>query len=209
MKKIYFLLVGYNTIEQTELYHFLTDLHLSFNYAAVQNVAEAKSFLLEHKVDFIISHPKTTEYMNFIDLIRQNTSIGIIKPSFAAGLLSKRKLVNADIDSPYGTICREIGVIQYAGLEIYPALRCVIVCGQQISLTPTEYDIFLLLASKPKRVLTYEMITDIVWHENYSFYSRKVISNHISNIKKKIRAITNAHQYIVSVHSVGYKFIPE
>ena len=81
MKKIYFLLVGYNIIEQTELCHFLTDLHLSFNYAAVQNVAEAKSFLLEHRVDFIISHPKTTEYMNFIDLIRQNTSIGIIKPS--------------------------------------------------------------------------------------------------------------------------------
>lgn len=209
MKKISFLFVGYNTTEQTELCHFLTGLHLSFNYTDVQNVAEAQSFLLEHKVDFIISHPKTTEFMSFIDLIRQNTSIGIIKPSFAACLLSKRKLVNTDIDSLYGTIFREIRVIQYAGLEIYPALRCVIVCGQQISLTPTEYDIFLLLASKPKRVLTYEMITDIVWHENYSFYSRKVISNHISNIKKKIRAITNAHQYIVSVHGVGYKFIPE
>mgnify|MGYP000181172360 CR=1 FL=1 len=209
MKKFYFLFVGYNTIEETKLCRFLTAFHLPFHYAAVQNVAEAQSFLLEHKVDFIISHPQTTEFMNFIDLIKQNTAIGIIKPFFATDLLSRSKLENRDIDGPHGTIYHEIGAVRYAGLEIYPASRCVIVCGQQISLTPTEYDIFLLLASSPKRVFTYEIITDIIWHENYSFYSRKVISNHISNIKKKIRTITNAHQYIVSVHGIGYKFILE
>lgn len=92
MKKFYFLFVGYNTIEETKLCRFLTAFHLPFHYAAVQNVAEAQSFLLEHKVDFIISHPQTTEFMNFIDLIKQNTAIGIIKPFFATDLLSRSKL---------------------------------------------------------------------------------------------------------------------
>ena len=48
-----------------------------------------------------------------------------------------------------------------------------------------------------------------VWHEDYAFYSRKVISNHISNIKKKIRVISDSHKYIVSVYGIGYKFDPD
>ena len=53
------------------------------------------------------------------------------------------------------------------------------------------------------------MIVDLVWHEDYAFYSRKVISNHISNIKKKIRVISDSHKYIVSVYGIGYKFDPD
>ena len=59
------------------------------------------------------------------------------------------------------------------------------------------------------RVFTYEMIVDLVWHEDYTFYSRKAISNHISNIKKKIRVISSSHGYIVSVYGIGYKFDPD
>ena len=53
------------------------------------------------------------------------------------------------------------------------------------------------------------MIVDLVWHEDYAFYSRKVISNHISNIKKKIRVISDSHKYIVSVYGISYKFGPD
>ena len=53
------------------------------------------------------------------------------------------------------------------------------------------------------------MIVDLVWHEDYTLYSRKAISNHISNIKKKIRFISDSHGYIVSVYGIGYKFDPD
>lgn len=87
--------------------------------------------------------------------------------------------------------------------------RSVEVCGFPLKLTAKEFDIFALLVLNAKRVFTYEMITDFVWHEDFTFYSRKVISNHISNIKKKIHAITNAREYIISVYGVGYKFDPD
>lgn len=46
----------------------------------------------------------------------------------------------------------------------------------------------------------------IVWHEDCTFYSRKAIHNHISNVKKKLRTVASEQQCIVSVHGVGYKF---
>ena len=58
----------------------------------------------------------------------------------------------------------------------------------------------------PKRVFTYEMLLDLVWHENYTYYSRKAINNHVSNLRKKIRIAPDLPDYVKSVYGVGYKF---
>lgn len=50
------------------------------------------------------------------------------------------------------------------------------------------------------------MIMDIIWKEDCNGYSRKAIHKHISNIKKKINAISPNYNSIVSIHGVGYKF---
>ena len=99
--------------------------------------------------------------------------------------------------------------IKVGDLRLYPEYRFASIHERENTLTAKEFDILSLLASNPKRVFTYEMIVDLVWHEDYTFYSRKAISNHISNIKKKIRVISASHGYIVSVYGVGYKFDPD
>lgn len=43
--------------------------------------------------------------------------------------------------------------------------RLVTVRGQIIPLTVKEFEIFALLILNPKRVFTYEMLLDLVWHE--------------------------------------------
>ena len=67
--------------------------------------------------------------------------------------------------------------------------RYVSIRGQEIELTAKEFDILALLVENPKRVFTYEMIMDIVWHEDYDYYSRKAINNHVSNLRRKLRYI--------------------
>lgn len=84
--------------------------------------------------------------------------------------------------------------------------RLVTVRGQMISLTVKEFDILALLIQNPKRVFTYEMPLDLVWHENYTYYSRKAINNHVSNLRKKIRIAPDLPDYVKSVYGVGYKF---
>ena len=84
--------------------------------------------------------------------------------------------------------------------------RSVCVAGRTIGLTAKEFDILALLAMHSKRVFTYEMITELVWKEEYATYSRKAIINHISNLRKKLKISPDTPDYIKSVHSVGYKF---
>lgn len=97
-------------------------------------------------------------------------------------------------------------IITYGELSFCLEHRSVEVCGQEVELTAKEFDILALLIMNPKRVFTYEMIIDIVWHEKYDFYSRKTVSNHVSNLRRKISASADASKRIKSVHGIGYKF---
>lgn len=84
--------------------------------------------------------------------------------------------------------------------------RTVYVKKKEINLTVKEFDILALLIMHPKRVFTYEMIMDLVWHEDYTFYSRKAVNNHVSNLRKKLKIAPDIPDYIKSVYGVGYKF---
>lgn len=96
--------------------------------------------------------------------------------------------------------------IQEGDLYFCLEQRLVTVRGQVIPLTVKEFDILALLIQNPKRVFTYEMLLDLVWHENYTYYSRKAINNHISNLRKKLRVASDLPDYVKSVYGVGYKF---
>ena len=71
--------------------------------------------------------------------------------------------------------------------ELYLCLehRTVRVRERMINLTSKEFDILALLIANPKRVFTYELITDLVWKEDCDFYSRKAIHNHISTVAQR------------------------
>ena len=92
--------------------------------------------------------------------------------------------------------------------ELYLCLehRTVRVRERIINLTSKEFDILTLLIANPKRVFTYELITDLVWKEDCDFYSRKAIHNHISKLRKKLRFEPDLPNYIESVAGIGYKF---
>ena len=78
--------------------------------------------------------------------------------------------------------------------------------SQVISLTVKEFDIFSLLIQHPGRVYSYEVILDLVWQEDYNYYSRKAVNNHISNLRRKIKVAPDVPAYVKSVYGVGYKF---
>jgi DNA-binding response OmpR family regulator len=84
--------------------------------------------------------------------------------------------------------------------------RLVTVREQEIYLTVKEFEILFLLASNPNRVLTYELIMDMVWHEDYTYCSRKAINNHVCNLRKKLKTEPGDPDYIKSVTGIGYKF---
>ena len=84
--------------------------------------------------------------------------------------------------------------------------RLVTVRGQVIPLTVKEFAIFSLLIQHPGRVYSYEVILDLVWQEDYNYYSRKAVNNHISNLRRKIKVAPDVPDYVKSIYGIGYKF---
>lgn len=113
--------------------------------------------------------------------------------------VSKTYGVQTVLDEPFTEI-------QMGGLYFCQEQRLVCIDEQVIELTAKEFDILALLITHPKRVFTYELIMELVWNEDYSYYSRKAVNNHVSNLRKKLKITPDSPDYIKSVVGVGYKF---
>lgn len=75
----------------------------------------------------------------------------------------------------------------------------------QITLTPTEYKVLILLAKNPNQVFSREYILDYIIGENEYVYDRTV-DTHIKNLRSKIENNSKNPTYIKTVRSIGYKF---
>lgn len=75
---------------------------------------------------------------------------------------------------------------------------------KDISLTPLEFSILVLLASHPGQVFSSEKIYETVWKEPYG-YSDNTVMVHIRNLREKLEVNPREPHYIKTVWGVGYK----
>lgn len=77
--------------------------------------------------------------------------------------------------------------------------------GEEVALTPNEFDILYTLAINKGNVLTRESLINKILGIDFDGYDR-TIDAHIKNIRKKIEENTRDPRYIITVMKVGYKF---
>jgi DNA-binding response OmpR family regulator len=88
-------------------------------------------------------------------------------------------------------------------LHIHLAERSVRLDGQEIDLTPKEYDLLVLLASHPGWVFKREVLLQQVWGDEYEGFDR-TIDNHMMRLRKKLGLVG---EKIETVWGVGYRFL--
>lgn len=89
-------------------------------------------------------------------------------------------------------------------LIIDNAKHTVTVKGKEIALTPLEFSIISLLASRPGQVFSAEKIYESVWKEPFG-YTDNTVMVHVRNIREKIESNPRKPQYLKTVWGVGYK----
>ncbi|WP_314172044.1 response regulator transcription factor [Streptomyces winkii] len=90
------------------------------------------------------------------------------------------------------------GILRLGELEIDHSQRRVRVTGEDVHLTPTEFDLLVCLAHSPRAVLSREQLLAEVWDWADASGTRTVDS-HIKALRRKIGA-----ERIRTVHGVGY-----
>ncbi len=98
----------------------------------------------------------------------------------------------------------EQSVIEADELEIDLASRTVRRAGEEVHLTPTEFDLLRLLARNRGRLMTHHDLLVAVWGSGYG-EDTQVLRGHIANLRRKIEP-PDGPRYIRTDPGVGYRF---
>src|SRR5262245_43563032 len=99
-------------------------------------------------------------------------------------------------------------VIQLGDIEINLERRQVLVMGEPVHLTPTEWDLVKLFATHPDKVLTDRTIMQAVWGSAYQAQSHS-LHVYAGRLRKKLEAQPGARRHLLTEPGVGYRFVTE
>lgn len=96
-------------------------------------------------------------------------------------------------------------LLMVGDIQIYPEKYEVIVRGENIDLTPKEFELLLYLVRRTGRILSREQLLNAIWNYDFSGETR-IVDVHISHLREKIEENTKKPEYIITARGFGYKF---
>ena len=218
--------------DENNIRHFVKTIFRTNKYQVVEakNLADAKLSFLSHSPDVVLLDLGLPDGdgMEFIKWIRNDFSTPIIVLS--ARTDEKDKIVALDagandyITKPFGigelqarvrvalrihqqnadrSLCNE-SHFKLGDMVIDYDKRHVLIGGENIKLTQTEYNIVALLAAHAGKVLTYTDIIKEIWKYSDSGSIKKLQVNMV-NIRKKMGIKPGDSKYIINELGVGYR----
>jgi len=127
------------------------------------------------------------------------------KPFSVLELIARVKALFRRQEAMGQNIRMEGGLISCHGLTIDPLAREVRLRGEQIELTPREFDLLYWFARHPGEVFSRLSLLDRVWGYQHEGYEHTV-NTHINRLRIKIEHDPAEPEIILTVWGKGYKF---
>src|SRR4051794_40691077 len=89
--------------------------------------------------------------------------------------------------------------VTVGGVHLDPAARRVWLAGEEVHLTPTEFDLLSCLAAAKGQVLTRERLLAEVWGWDGGAGATRTVDSHVKALRAKLGA-----ERVRTVHGVGY-----
>ncbi|QGU95864.1 response regulator [Clostridium bovifaecis] len=96
----------------------------------------------------------------------------------------------------------ETRIKDFNGLEINQLSHEVKIDGEEIQLSPKEYDLLIFFANNEEISLSRDVILDKVWGFDY-YGGLRTVDTHVKRLREKLK---HKADYIVTVRGSGYKF---
>ena len=98
-------------------------------------------------------------------------------------------------------------VVRFSETEVDFERRVVTRKGEELKLTPAEYNLLCYFLQNPDRPLTRDMILNSVW--GYEFFpNTRTVDAHLVKLRQKLEPDANSPRHFLTVHGVGYRFLP-
>ena len=99
-------------------------------------------------------------------------------------------------------------VVRFSDAEVDFERRVVTRKGEELKLTPAEYNLLCYFLQNPDRPLTRDMILNSVW--GYEFFpNTRTVDAHVVKLRQKLEPDASIPpRHFLTVHGVGYRFLP-
>lgn len=123
----------------------------------------------------------------------------LTKPFGVGELMARIRVVMRRVVTPEGNSTYTVG-----GLTVDLARHKVSLSGNEITLTPTEFDLLKTLTQNAGKVLTHRYLIHQVWGASYEDEDRLLRVN-IANLRRKLEKNPSKPDYILTELGVGYR----
>ena len=124
----------------------------------------------------------------------------LVKPFGARELLARIKAVLRRSTS------ETRAVRSFGNIDVDTERRLVSNRGNEVALTPSEYNLLVYFLRNPDRVLTREAILADVWGFE-SAPTTRTVDSHVVKLRQKLEPDPSVPRYFLTVHGVGYRFV--
>lgn len=207
-KEGYNILKAYNgkealkVIEENEIHLIILDIMMP----ELDGISVANEVRKTKSIPIIMISAKSEDY-DKVDGLNNGADDYITKPFNPIELIAR---VNSQIRryTRLGSIVdkeNEYSNIYKTGdLIIKDDIKEVIVDGEELKLTPTEYNILKFLTKNKGKVYSIEQIYKNVW-EDEPYGADNIIAVHIRHIREKIEINPKEPKYLKVIWGIGYK----
>jgi len=122
----------------------------------------------------------------------------VTKPFSPKVLLAKAIAI---LNRVHGTVVGENDVINLCGITVNKISHTVTVDGNEVELTPKEFDLLYFLMINKGRVLSRDTLLSKVWGYDY-FGDLRTVDTHVKQLRAKLK---DSGDMIVTVRGVGYR----
>lgn len=95
--------------------------------------------------------------------------------------------------------------LSFRNLKVDIEKRKVIVRDQKVELSPKEFELLALMASRPGKSFSRKELLSLVWGYDFDGYEHTV-NSHINRLRAKIEKDMTTPEYILTTWGVGYTF---
>ena len=128
----------------------------------------------------------------------------VTKPFSARELVARVQVMLRRPRTGAATSGRPEPVRRFGALEVDASARVIRVSGEEVDLTPIEFDLLSVLSSRPRLAVSRRQLLETIWGEAEAG-GEHLVDVHVANLRRKLGDDPVVQKFVVTVRGVGYR----